>query len=147
MSIWMILRGLGASSARDSTVVVLAGGDYAQGAVRKRALKRPGFLPRRPQPRVALLLRRQDDRHRLRMHASHLRVRIAGEECEDVRGDFAFLRLADAGPVGPKSREAGQRPALVRGEPNRHLLAVDGVVFGKGRERHQAAVLRNQPSL
>src|SRR3954464_7368407 len=102
----MILRCLGASSAWDSTVVVLAGGDYTQRAVRKRALKRLGFLPRRPQPRVALLLRRQDHRHRLRMHASHLRVRLAGEECEGVRRDFAFLRLADAGPVGPKPGEA-----------------------------------------
>src|ERR1700712_220116 len=112
MSIWIILRCRNAASTWDSTVIILAGGDDLQRAVRKRALKRLGFLPRRPQPRVALLLRRQDHRHRLRMHASHLRVRLAGKEGEDVRRDFAFLRLADAGPVGPKSPGPGQRPAL-----------------------------------
>jgi hypothetical protein len=90
---------------------------------------------------------RADNRHRLRVDASHLSVRLTGEEREDVGGDLAFLRLAQAGPVGPQAGEREQGPAFVGREPHRHLAPFDGVVLGERGERHQAAVLRAQPAL
>ena len=64
-----------------------------------------------------------------------------------TRPTSAFLRFTNAGPVGPQSSKAEQRTSLVRGEPDRRLVAVDGVVFRERRERDETSVVRSEPTL
>ena len=109
----MILRCLGASSARDSTV-------RRPCRWRRSAARRPEAAAEAPWlPPTAPAATRRAPPASSGSPASpsdaraNLGVRLAGQECEDVRRDFAFLRLAHAGPVGPEPGEAEQRPALV----------------------------------
>jgi len=135
------------ASRRQRGVFLLAGRNDLQRAVRKRALQRLGLVARGAHPDVVLFRRRQDHRHRLRMDAGDLGVRFAGEKAADVGCDLAFFGFPDTCPAGPETGESKQRTALIRSEPDRHLLAVDGVVFGERGERDQAAVLRRQLAL
>src|SRR6188472_4412149 len=81
------------------------------------------------------------------MYLADFCVWLRGQEAEDVRSDLTFLRLPHAFPGGPDPGEGQERPAFVDRKPDRHLLAVDRVLFRKRRERHQATVFRAEPSL
>src|ERR1700730_16096792 len=138
---------LASSGTGSSRIVLAAGPDDAQRAIRERTLQRLGLVPWSPHPDIVLLGRRQDHRHGLGVNAADLGVRLACQEGKDVGGDLALLRFPNAGPVGPQSGKAKQGTSVVRGEPDRRLFALDRVVFGKRRERDETSVVRSEPTL
>jgi hypothetical protein len=76
--------------------------------VRQRSLQQLRFIPRRPHPNVAFLIRGQDHRHRLRMDRVDHGVRRRRQEAvgEMRPGDRLGLGTALAFEFGPDAREA-----------------------------------------
>jgi hypothetical protein len=93
-------------------------------------------------------VRSSNHRHRHRVDAADVGgTRHRRQETERVARDLALSDPPDGRPVGPEAGEGEERAAFVGSEPHRHLLAVDGVIFGEAGERRQAAVLRTEPAL
>jgi hypothetical protein len=114
MSTWMILRcrdevaaasagprALDSSGTGSSWIVLAAGHDNAQRAIRDRTLQRLGLVPWSAHPDIVLLGRCQDHRHGLGVNAADLGVRLACQKRKDVGRDLALPGFPNAGPVGP----------------------------------------------
>ena len=120
--------------------------------VRQRPLQRLGFVPRRAHPNVALFIGRQDHRHCLRVDRLDYRVGRGRQEPIDQMRPGYRLRLGAAVTLElrPDTSERSKRPIIVQREPNDVLLLGLRVrlwrVLGEAVERHQAPVLRLQPS-
>src|SRR5213075_267548 len=101
---------------------------------------------------IALLIRCQDHRHRLRMDWLDDGVRGRGEKAVDVvrPGYRLRLRAPVALELGPNAREAGQRPIIIDCEPDHIFLLGLRIglrcVFGEAVGWDQASVLWLEPS-
>jgi hypothetical protein len=108
--------------------------------------------PRRTHPHVALLVRRQDYRHRLRMNRLDGGIRLSGQEAIDLVRSRDRLGLG--APVAVESRldagECEQWPIVSKREPNDvfflGLWIGLGRVLGEAVGWHQASALRLEPS-
>ena len=83
-----------------------------------------GLVPWRAHPNVALLLRGQDHRHRLRMDwLDHGIRRRRKKTVDEMRSGNRFrFRAAVPSEFGPNAGEAEQRPAFIEREPDDVLL-------------------------
>ena len=132
--------------------LVRAARDNLERVIRQRPLQRLRLVPRRAHPDVPLLVGRQDHRHGLGVDRLDHRVRRRRQEAVDEMraGDRLRLGATVALELGPDAGEGDQRPVVIQREPDDVLLLGLGVrlrrVFGEAVERHQAAVLRLQPS-
>src|SRR3954454_12732544 len=89
-----------------------------QRPIRQRALKLKRLLHRRRQPKLALLLRRQDHWHRLRVNRAHLGVGLRCQKGEEFVGRLALTDLPYRRPPRRDPSEEGDRPALIKGKPD-----------------------------
>src|SRR5215469_11506319 len=80
----------------DLVLLVLAAHHDLERLVRQRSLQRLHLVPWRAHPNVALLIGRQDHRHRLRMDRLHHRICICREEAVDLMRPRDRLRLGAA---------------------------------------------------
>jgi hypothetical protein len=123
----------------------------AQHVVRQRPLQRLGFVPRPSKPCLALLVGRQDHRHRLRMDRLNDGVRRRRQEAVDLMWPGYRLRLSAAIAVEcrPDARERRERAIVAERESNNVFLLRFWVrlrrVLGEAVERCEATVLSLEP--
>ena len=99
-----------------SVRLVTPSGNDPQCVIQQRPLERLRLVPRRTHPDVALLICRQDHRHRLGMDRLDDRVRRCGEETVDK--NRLRLGATTALELGPDAGEGEKRPILIQREPN-----------------------------
>jgi hypothetical protein len=100
--------------------------------VRQRPLRSLRLIPRRPHPHIALLVGRQDHRHRLRMDGCYDRVRRRRQEAIDLMRprDRLGLRAAVAVEGRPDARKCERGAVLIERKPDHVLLLGLGLGFG-----------------
>jgi hypothetical protein len=117
----------------------------------QRPVSEGGYNPLAPdhgarKPGLALLLRRQDCRHSLRMDGRDLGIGLCRQKPEQVSCNLALLNLLNRGPLGPDPGEKSHRPIFVEREPDWLLGAARRqFVLGKTGERDETAVLWTEP--